>query len=154
MLYRLRVAVPVGQMLGAVVAAMSVQWTVARAVGESVIKDRLPFARTAKGGAARAVSEFPAFWEAFLGGLLVLGAVVVIATNQFEIREINIFAAVLLIQSLPFLSAAGLALLERTSLNDFGVWQRIETRLADLLPRRAAIARASAPAKAPADAAQ
>ncbi|MEX0841158.1 MAG: glycosyltransferase, partial [Xanthobacteraceae bacterium] len=31
-LYRLRVAIPVGQLLGAVFAAMSVQWTVARAV--------------------------------------------------------------------------------------------------------------------------
>ena len=32
-LYRLRVRVPAGQMLGAVFAAMSMQWTVARAVG-------------------------------------------------------------------------------------------------------------------------
>ena len=32
-LYRLRVAIPAEQMVGAVFAAMSVQWTVARAVG-------------------------------------------------------------------------------------------------------------------------
>jgi cellulose synthase/poly-beta-1,6-N-acetylglucosamine synthase-like glycosyltransferase len=154
LLYRLRVAVPVGQMLGAVVAAMSVQWTVACAVSESVIKDRLPFARTAKGGAARVKSDFPAFWEAFLGTLLVLGAVVVAATNRFEIREIYVFAAVLVIQSLPFLAAAGLAALERTRLNDFVVWRRLETRIVELLPRRAAMTQAPAPAKAPADAGQ
>ena len=41
-LYRLRVAIPLGQMLGAVLAAMSVQWTVARAVGYGVWKESLP----------------------------------------------------------------------------------------------------------------
>ena len=49
-LYRLRVAVPIGQMVGAVVAAMAVQWTVARAVGLGLCKESLPFMRTAKGG--------------------------------------------------------------------------------------------------------
>ena len=53
-LYRLRVRVTLGQMVGAVFAAMSVQWTVARAVGFGVIKEHLPFVRTAKGGAAHA----------------------------------------------------------------------------------------------------
>ena len=47
-----------------------VQWTVARAVGIGLIKDRLPFVRTAKGGTAAAPADFPAFWEAVLGGLL------------------------------------------------------------------------------------
>ena len=50
-LYRLRVAIPAGQTLGAMFAAMSLQWTVARAVGFGLIKDHLPFVRTAKGGA-------------------------------------------------------------------------------------------------------
>ena len=49
-LYRLRVRAGKGQMLGAVFAAMSVQWTVARAVGIGLVKDHLPFVRTAKGG--------------------------------------------------------------------------------------------------------
>ena len=52
-LYRLRVRPRIGQMLGAVFAAMSVQWTVARAVGFGLIKDHLPFVRTAKGGLRR-----------------------------------------------------------------------------------------------------
>ena len=58
--------IPRGQMLGAVFAAMSVQWTVARAVGFGLFKDHLPFVRTAKGGAARKRLDFPAFWEAVL----------------------------------------------------------------------------------------
>ncbi|MFL5073455.1 MAG: glycosyltransferase family 2 protein, partial [Xanthobacteraceae bacterium] len=111
MLYRLRVSIPLGQMIASVLAAMSVQWTVARAVADGVIKDRLPFARTAKGGLGRRAREFPAFWEAILGALLVLGAGVLLATNPQDIREINVFAAVLLIQSLPFLAAAALAVL-------------------------------------------
>src|SRR5262249_15483416 len=52
-LYRLRVAIPLGQMVGAVIAAMSVQLTVARAVGSGMWKEGLPFLRTAKGGATR-----------------------------------------------------------------------------------------------------
>jgi exo-beta-1,3-glucanase (GH17 family)/cellulose synthase/poly-beta-1,6-N-acetylglucosamine synthase-like glycosyltransferase len=156
LLYRLRVAVRFGHMIGAVFAAMSLQWTVARAVGISAVKDRLPFVRTDKGGAPARSGEFPAFWEACLGALLILGAIVVIATNRFEIREIYIFAAVLLIQSIPFLSAAGLAAIETGRANDFAFWRGVEARLVELLPRRLAIARASASAKAekPLDAAQ
>ena len=52
-LYRLRVTIPLGQTLTAVFAAMSVQWTVARAVGCGLWKESLPFMRTAKGGTTR-----------------------------------------------------------------------------------------------------
>ena len=153
-LYRLRVAVRIGHMIGAVFAAMSVQWTVARAVSESAIKDHLPFVRTDKGGSSSArTSEFPAFWEAVLGALLVMGAVLVFATNRFEIREIYIFAAVLLIQSIPFLSAAALAAMETSRVNDFAFWRGIEARLVELLPRRLALARAPAKTDKPIDAA-
>src|SRR5207302_2288369 len=78
-LYRLRVAIPPAQMLGAVIAAMSVQWTVARAVGCGVRKETIPFTRTAKGGATCKGPQFPAFWEAALGILLLIGALVVLA---------------------------------------------------------------------------
>ena len=77
-LYRLRVAIPLGQMLGAVFAAMSVQWTVARAVGYGLVKERLPFMRTAKGGTTRKGPDFPAFWEAVIGALLLVGAAIVV----------------------------------------------------------------------------
>ena len=91
-LYRLRVAIPPRQMIGAVFAAMSVQWTVARAVGYGVWTASLPFMRTAKGGATRKGPDFPAFWEAVLAGLLLIGAAIVVATNYKQIDEINIFA--------------------------------------------------------------
>ena len=144
-LYRLRVRVPASQLIGAVFAAMSVQWTVARAVSFGLIKDHLPFVRTSKGG-LRKSGEFHAFWEAVLAGLLIVGAIVLYVTNINSVREINIFAVVLLVQSLPFIAAVALALIERSALNDFAYWQTLEARVAELLPRRAAqVAKAAAP---------
>src|SRR6185369_4604455 len=83
-LYRLRVPVKWGQMLGAMVAAMSVQWTVSRAVANGLITEHLPFARTSKGGLSRMSIEFQAFWEAVIGVLLLVGAVVLVITNNFK----------------------------------------------------------------------
>ena len=144
-LYRLRVRTSRAQLTGSVFAAMSVQWTVARAVGFGLIKDHLPFVRTSKGGQRRS-TDFHAFWEAVLAGLLILGAVVLLATNIKDVREINIFAAVLLVQSLPFIAAVGLAVFERTPLNEFATWRAIEARVGELLTRRPA---AGAPAPVP-----
>ena len=134
-LYRLRVAIPFGQTIGAMFAAMSVQWTVAKAVGDGVIKDHLPFTRTAKGGASRG-NRFQAFWETVLGALLLLGAATLVATNRQEVREIYVFAFVLVLQSLPFLSATAIALLEGSRANDYALWHGLATRLAGLLPQR------------------
>jgi exo-beta-1,3-glucanase (GH17 family) len=144
-LYRLRVRADKGHLLGSVLAAMSVQWTVARAVGFGVIKDHLPFVRTSKGGLRRS-NDFHAFWEAVLAGLLIASAVVLVATNTKDIREINIFAVVLVIQSLPFIAAVTLAVVERTRLNEFATWRTLEARFAELLPRRATIAKAASTA--------
>ncbi|MGB6350348.1 MAG: glycosyltransferase [Pseudolabrys sp.] len=132
-LYRLRVRSRASQLLGSVFAAMSVQWTVARAVGFGLIKDHLPFVRTSKGGMRRS-TDFHAFWEAILAGLLILGSVVLISTNYKEIREINLFAVVLLVQSLPFIAAVGLAVIERTRLNEFLYWRSLGARVTELLP--------------------
>src|SRR5450631_673803 len=137
-LYRLRVRGGPGQLTGSVFAAMSVQWTVARAVGFGLIKDHLPFVRTSKGGLRRS-TDFHAFWEAVLAGLLILGAVLLVATNIKDVREINIFAAVLVVQSLPFIAAVGLAVFERTRLNDFVYWRTLDARFAERLGRRAPI---------------
>jgi exo-beta-1,3-glucanase (GH17 family)/cellulose synthase/poly-beta-1,6-N-acetylglucosamine synthase-like glycosyltransferase len=146
-LYRLRVAIPKRHLLGAVCAAMSVQWTVARAVAHHIIKDRLGFIRTDKGGHRRA-TDFHAFWEALIAGLLILGALVLYHTNIKEVREINLFAIVLLVQAVPFIAAALLGALEHSRFNDFAYWRSLETRLAQLLPQhRPAIA--EAPASAP-----
>lgn len=142
-LYRLRVAIPAGQAIGALFAAMSVQWTVARAVGAGLIKGHLPFFRTAKGGSVRKSDDFPAFWEAVIGTLLLGSACYLYATNYEAVREINLFALVLVLQALPFLSSAALAALEGSPLNDFATWRSLQTRLADLLPKRAAVAKAT-----------
>jgi exo-beta-1,3-glucanase (GH17 family)/cellulose synthase/poly-beta-1,6-N-acetylglucosamine synthase-like glycosyltransferase len=143
-LYRLRVRTNAAQLTGSVFAAMSVQWTVARAVGFGLIKDHLPFVRTAKGGLRRS-GDFHAFWETVLAALLILGAAVLYATNYKEVREINIFAVVLLLQSLPFIAAAGLAALERSPLNDFATWRAIEARARELVARRPQATPAPAP---------
>ena len=68
-----------------------------------------------------------------LAALLILGALVLVETNFKEVREINIFAAVLVVQSLPFIAAVGLALIERSRLNDFATWRGLDLRL----PKRA-----------------
>jgi exo-beta-1,3-glucanase (GH17 family)/cellulose synthase/poly-beta-1,6-N-acetylglucosamine synthase-like glycosyltransferase len=145
-LYRLRVPINKKQTLGAVIAAMSVQWTVARAVGDGLIKDHLPFTRTAKGGRGKGPTAFHAFWEAILGGMLVLGAIVVLVFNKDGIHELTIFAGVLMLQSLPFLSAASLAAIEGSRFNEFATWKELQTKALVLLPKRAAaLAKAAAP---------
>ena len=142
-LYRLRVRASPGQMLGAVCAAMSVQWTVARSVGLGLINERLPFLRTAKGGVSRKGPDFPAFWEAVIAALLLVGAATLVITNYKQVHEINIFAVVLVVQSLPFLAAVILAAIEGTRFNSFAYWRGVETKIvtaigakaADLLPQ-------------------
>src|SRR5689334_11645561 len=136
-LYRLRVPVKWGQMLGAMVAAMSVQWTVSRAVAQGLITEHLPFARTSKGGLSRMSIEFQAFWEAVIGILLLVGAAVLVASNNYkEIREIYIFAAVLVLESLPFLSAVAIAVLENSRTNEFEFWRSTAVRTAELIGLR------------------
>jgi hypothetical protein len=143
-LYRLRVPVRTPQRIAAAIAAMSLQWTVACAIWDGLIKDRLPFARTAKGGRGCA-QVFPAFWEAVLGGLLVLGAVVLFTTNYQQVREIDLFAVVLAVQSLPFLAAVAMAALETSRFNEFAYWQSLGRRVAELRIGRLRLARAPSP---------
>jgi exo-beta-1,3-glucanase (GH17 family)/cellulose synthase/poly-beta-1,6-N-acetylglucosamine synthase-like glycosyltransferase len=165
-LYRLRVRASPGRMIGAVAAAMALQWTVARAVGMGVILERIPFLRTAKGGASRKGPDFPAFWEAVIGALLIIGAITLVATNYKQVREINIFAWVLVVQSLPFVAAVTLAVIEDTRFNSFVYWRELEAKIAaipakltakavTLLPQRRAISEVIAdPPKLPADTAE
>jgi hypothetical protein len=72
------------------------------------------------------------------------------------VREVYLFGDVLVIQSLPFLAAAGLAVVEDTRFNSFAFWTDTKVRLvaqlrlaaqlrrlaplAALLPRRAVVA--------------
>jgi hypothetical protein len=129
-----------------------------------VILERIPFLRTAKGGASRKGPDFPAFWEAVIGALLVIGAVTLVATNYKQVREINIFALVLVVQSLPFIAAVALAMIEGTRFNSFVYWRALEAKIAavagrlsakTLLPQRRAIGEVIAdPPKLPADTAE
>jgi glucan 1,3-beta-glucosidase len=114
--YRLRVALPYRQMLGAMVVFMSVQWTVASAA----FKAALPassnyFHRTRKGTGAALRTRMMAMPETVLGALLVAGSILIFATNFYRVLEADLFATILLIQSLPFLSAVALVWLERLS---------------------------------------
>lgn len=146
-LYRLRVRTSAGQMLGSALAAMSLQWTVARAVGFGLVKDRLPFVRTAKGGSARRGPDFPAFWEAVIGALLLISAVYVYAVNFQHEREITLLALVLAVQSLPFLATVALAVLEISRVNEFATWRSIEAKFGELFARRPALPETPAPAE-------
>jgi exo-beta-1,3-glucanase (GH17 family)/cellulose synthase/poly-beta-1,6-N-acetylglucosamine synthase-like glycosyltransferase len=124
-LYRTRVQAPIFASLGAALSAMALQFTVGRAVADGVMRDELPFVRTAKGAAARWSLRFPAIWEAVLGGALLLGSLILHLTNEQQVHEISIFSAVLLVQSLPFLAAVGIALIERSPLNAAATWRRL-----------------------------
>jgi cellulose synthase/poly-beta-1,6-N-acetylglucosamine synthase-like glycosyltransferase len=136
-MYRARVAIKPGQMLGAMIAAMSVQWTVSRAVAQGLITEHIAFARTSKGGLSRMSIEFQAFWEAVIGVLLLAGATVLIVTNNTkQIREIYIYAAVLVLQSLPFLAAVAIAILESSRINSFEFWRSTGVRTAELIGLR------------------
>jgi cellulose synthase/poly-beta-1,6-N-acetylglucosamine synthase-like glycosyltransferase/exo-beta-1,3-glucanase (GH17 family) len=147
-LYRLRVAIPKKQMLGAVFAAMSVQLTVAHAVMDGLIKDHLPFNRTAKGNRARKPVQFDGFWELVLGSLLIIGAIVLIANNPLHITEIYLFAVVLVVQSLPFLSAAAIAAIEGSRINEFAFWTSLQPNALAMLRRRPAGIASQAPVMA------
>ena len=69
--------------------------------------------------------------------LLLVGAVVLVATNSFkEVREIYIFAAVLVLESLPFLSAVAIAILENSRINSFEFWHNTGIRTAELIGLR------------------
>jgi hypothetical protein len=118
------------------VAAMSVQWTVSRAVAQGLITEHLPFARTSKGGLSRMSIEFQAFWEAVIGVLLLVGAGVLVATNTKQVRELYIFATVLVLESLPFLSAVAIATLELSRVNAFEFWKNSAVRTAELIGLR------------------
>jgi hypothetical protein len=113
-LYRVRVRAPFSRILGAAVAAMSLQWTVARAVATGIVRDRLPFKRTEKGGnAGRRRRDNAAVQETAVGVLLALSSVALVLTNKHEVTELNVFALALAIQSVPFLAATAMELIGR-----------------------------------------
>jgi exo-beta-1,3-glucanase (GH17 family) len=96
-------------------AGLSLQMTVARAVLRGLVLDGLPFAVTAKGGKATCGgAEFARAFgpELALGMALAAAAWVMVASNHWRIVELDLFAAVMAIQALPFLSAFALGAAE------------------------------------------
>jgi len=72
-----------------------------------------------------------------------------VLTNYKQIHEIYIFAVVLVVQSLPFLAAVGIAALEGSRFNDYAYWRGLEAKLAVALPRSTRAA--ERPVQLPAD---
>jgi exo-beta-1,3-glucanase (GH17 family)/cellulose synthase/poly-beta-1,6-N-acetylglucosamine synthase-like glycosyltransferase len=123
--YQLRVLGPLWQRIAALFVFMSVQWTIARAAAGAVIHGRRKFYRTPKGSLSPEPSiHFPATAEAVFGCLLLGGAILLFGTNINRVFAIDLFASVLVLQSLPFLSAVGLAVLEGTRANRVEFWRR------------------------------
>ncbi len=110
---------------------MAVQFTVAKAVFDGFRYKDLAFARTAKGSnwLAGAARSFPALPEAVVGTLLMSSAIFLHMTNWHVVREVNLYALALAVQSLPFLAAAFIGLAESSPLNDFAAWRGLKTRL-------------------------
>jgi glucan 1,3-beta-glucosidase len=98
------------------VVFMSVQWTVASAAFKAALPaQKTYFHRTRKGGGGSIHARFTTIPEAALGSLLVAGGITVLVTNIYRILGTDLFAAILIIQSLPFLSAVATEVLERFS---------------------------------------
>jgi cellulose synthase/poly-beta-1,6-N-acetylglucosamine synthase-like glycosyltransferase/exo-beta-1,3-glucanase (GH17 family) len=113
--YRLRMSLSYRQMFGAMIMAMSVQWTVASAAFKAALPaQQNQFHRTRKGCGAILALPFPATPEAVLGTLLFVSSITIFATNFYRYFETDLFATVLLIQSLPFLAAVALVWIERS----------------------------------------
>jgi len=71
-----------------------------------------------------------------IGVLLWVGAGVLVVTNTKQITELYIFAAVLVLESLPFLSAVAIAILESSRANSFEFWRSTGVRTAELIGLR------------------
>ena len=113
MLYSHRVQIPKRQIIGAALAAMSLQFTVARAVLEGMIRDGLAFKRTEKGGLAKKKrADRPAQTETLLGLLLLSGASWLWWENRFHVYEQTLFGFTVFVQSVPFLCTTAMSLIE------------------------------------------
>ena len=103
-------------MFGAMIVFMFVQWTVASAAFKAALPaSHSYFHRTRKGGGAAVTTRIMAMPEMLLGALLAAGALTIYAVNIYRHLEADLFATILLLQSLPFLSAVMLVWLERFS---------------------------------------
>ena len=109
-LYRVKVKANVRDTLGAAIAGLGLSYTVARAFIDGVLTSNAPFLRTPK------MEDKPALTRALLAAkqeitmlvMLVIAAAVIAVKRGSTEPEANIWAALLLVQALPY--AATLAL--------------------------------------------
>lgn len=111
-LYRTRVKVNFYHSLLGAIAAMSLQLTIFKAVFDGFVKDRLPFKRTEKGGNSKKSTDNPVKNEIILASLLIGSFIALIMTNHQRITEVYIFSLTLLVQSIPYISAIILRMIE------------------------------------------
>lgn len=120
LLYMARVKIGPARIAGAALAAASLQWTVARAIYDGIKVPDLAFRVTQKGKAQKADSSTakdaptsPARTETRIGLALMASSAALFAVNTTGIIELYLFAGTLLVQSLPFLAATAMYILER-----------------------------------------
>ena len=116
-LYRTKVKASFKDILLSSIASMSLQLIIFKAVFDGFIKDGLPFKRTEKGGKAKK-SANPIKYETILCILLLTAFVSLIYTNKSGITEIYVFAATIFIQTIPYISAIIMRILELYSLKN------------------------------------
>ena len=116
-LYRTKVKASFKDILLSSVASMSLQLIIFKAVFDGFIKDGLPFKRTEKGGKAKK-SANPIKYETILCILLLAAFISLIYTNKSGITEIYVFAATIFIQTIPYISAIIMRILELYSLKN------------------------------------
>ncbi|QOG13326.1 glycosyltransferase [Arcobacter sp. FWKO B] len=111
-LYRMRVKTTLKNTFLSAIASMSLQLIIFKAVYDGFVKDGLPFKRTQKGGNTKKENTNPIKYETILGVLLLISFFGLVFTNTSGILEIYIFATTLLIQSIPYISAIVMRILE------------------------------------------
>lgn len=114
-LYKTRVGAKFYHSTLGAIAAMSLQLIIFKAVYDGFVKDRLPFKRTEKGGNSKKSVSSPVKNEIILATLLLGSFTALIMTNHQDIVEIYVFSATILIQSVPYISAIILRLIEKSS---------------------------------------
>lgn len=127
LLYRVRVKAGFIDTLSAGIAAMSLQWTVGKAVFDGVLREGLAFVRTDKGARRknRPGAVFHAFRETLLGVALAASALALHLANVQEVVEISFFAVTLAIQSIPLLAATAMYGIERLGPGKIGVGETL-----------------------------
>ena len=114
-LYRTRVKANLYHSLLGAIAAMSLQLTIFKAVYDGLVKDSLPFKRTEKGGNSKKTDVNPIKYEIAFAILLIGSFAALILTNHQEIVEVYFFASTLLVQSIPYIAAIILRMIEKSS---------------------------------------